>query len=249
MRPRKVIFVLLFPALLAAVVAGSTALAGGKVGVVASFTFSPASPATGDLITFTSTSAASGGGNTVVSQDWDLNGDGRFTDATGPVVQQSFLIPGAHIIGLRVTDQHHHTSDAAQTVTVTREPQLLSPFPIVRIAGSASRRGTRLWRLSVAAPNGARVVVRCRGRGCPVRHQSRTASVDFETNSSGLKVIRFRRFEHRLFHRGVVMKVFVTRTGTVGKYVRFKMRRKKPPLRSDRCVAASSTIPLSCPLS
>jgi hypothetical protein len=255
MRPRKVTFVLLCVLLLGTFVAGTAAFARGKAGVVASFTFSPASPVTGDLITFTSTSVATGGGNSVVSQDWDLNGDGRFDDATGPVVQRSFLSSGAHIISLRVTDAHHNTADVSQTVSVTRDQSstkpsaLLTPFPVVRISGRASHRGTWLSRLSIAAPNGARVVVRCHGHGCPLKRQTRTASIDFDTNANGLKVLRFHRFERRLLHRGVVMKVFVTRAGTYGKYVRLKMRRKRPPLRSDRCVTASSTVPLTCPFS
>jgi hypothetical protein len=253
MRPRKAIFLLLFSALLATVVAGPIAHARGRAGVVASFTYTPAAPVTGDLITLTSTSVATGNGNSVASQDWDLNGDGRFDDATGPVVQRAFLSKGDHIVSLRVTDAHHNTSDASQTVSVYRDESqsrpssLLAPFPIVRISGRASSRGTFLWRFSVSAPNGARVVVRCRGRGCPVKHQTRKAS-DFDTNANGLKVIRLRRFEHRLLRRGVVIKVFVTRPGTYGKYVRFKMRRNRPPLRSDRCVTASSTVPLPCPL-
>jgi hypothetical protein len=250
MRPRKVSFLLLLSVLLATAVAGTAAFARGKAGVVASFTYSPASPVSGDLITFTSTAVATGTGNSVASQEWDLNGDGRFDDATGPVIQRSFISSGPHIISLHVTDSHHNTSDASLTVTVTLDPNssrpsaLLTPFPLVRISGRAYRSGARLSRLSVAAPNGTKTVVRCRGRGCPLRRQTRTASIGF-----GLKVIRFRRFEHRLLHKGVVIKVFVTRPGTYGKYVRFEMRGRHAPLRIDRCVTATSTVPVSCPLS
>lgn len=253
-KPRPVSLLLPLILILATAVAGSTALARGRTSVVASFTFSPASPVTGDLITFSSTSVATGTRNSVTTHDWDLDGDGKYDDATGPTVQRSFLTSGPHMIGLRAGDSHHNKSETFQTVTVSRDRaalpgRLLSPFPIVRIAGRVSRRGTRLWRLSVAAPDGATVRVRCRGRGCPLRRQSRKASVDFDVTQNGLKVIRFRRLEHRLLRRGVVMKVFVTRPGGVGKYVRFKMRRKRPPLRSDRCAVSGTTVPVTCPLS
>jgi hypothetical protein len=255
MRPKRATVLLLFPALLAAIVAGPMAFAGGKATVAASFTFSPSSPVTGDLITFTSTSVASGRGNSVATFEWDLNGDGRFDDATGPVVQRSFLSSGPHIISLRVTDAHHNTSDATQAVTVTREgttsgPQfLLSPIPVVRIAGRASGVGARLSRLSVAAPRGTTVSVHCRGRGCPLRRQTRRPSAHSRTNASGLKIVRFRRFEHRLLRRGVVVKVFVTRPGTIGKYTRFKIRRRRAPLRNDRCAVVGTTAPIDCPVS
>jgi hypothetical protein len=166
---------------------------------------------------------------------------------------RTFQTSGNHIVSLRVVDKHQNESATSQTLVVTpRERRsgprgLLSPFPIVRMSGSLGRSGTRLWRFSVEAPDGATVRVRCRGRSCPVRRQSRTASVDFEATGKGLKLIRFKRLERRTLRRGVVVKVFVTRVGAVGKYVRFKMRRNKPPLRSDRCVLAGTTVPIACP--
>ena len=63
---------------------------------VASFTYSPAQPLTGQTITFTSTST----GATIIT--WDLDGDGFCDDASGPTATASFAAAGGyHGDGLR----------------------------------------------------------------------------------------------------------------------------------------------------
>jgi hypothetical protein len=57
-----------------------------------------------------------------------------------------------------------------------------------------------------------------------------------------------RTLERRLLRAGVIVKVFVTRAGTVGKFTRFRVRRGKPPLRSDRCLLPGSSVPVQCPV-
>lgn len=42
--------------------------------------------------------------NDILTYDWDFNGDGLFDDFTGVGSQWSFLTPGLHTVGLRVSD-------------------------------------------------------------------------------------------------------------------------------------------------
>jgi hypothetical protein len=115
---------------------------------------------------------------------------------------------------------------------------LLSPFPIVTIAGRLTRRGARLTRLTVRAPSGSAVLVRCRGRSCGAR------SARVTVGPSG--AVRLRRFQRRLRAR-TVLELVITKPGFVGKYTRFRIRRRRPPLRTDLCVQPGATTASACP--
>ena len=91
---------------------------------------------------------------------------------------------------------------------------MMSPFPIVRMAGTVLPRGASVRILSVRAPRGARLSVRCRGRGCPVRSLTRTSET---------RIVRFSRFERRLA-AGTELELFVRQPGKIGKYTRFVIR-------------------------
>lgn len=215
----------------------------------ASFTIFPDQAFAGAAILFASTSSDPDG--PLASQTWDLDGDGLFDDASGPTAARAFSVPGWHRVSLRVTDGSGAADVASQSVLVlARAPgqlgsptpglALMSPFPIVRIAGSFEAWGATVRLLAVRnAPRGARVTVRCRGRGCPVRSRSRSMP-------SGRMRLRF--LERRL-RAGVVIRIFVTRRGTIGKYTSFRIRRGRPPLRSDRCVLSPAAGPQRCPSS
>jgi hypothetical protein len=116
-------------------------------------------------------------------------------------------------------------------------PEVLSPFPRIGIAGRARRSSTRLTKLLVRAPRGSRITVRCRGRGCPFRRASVRA---------GRRAVRFRRLQRSL-RRGTVIEVFITSRGKVGKYARFRLRRRKAPSRVDACVQPGARRPSPCP--
>ena len=129
---------------------------------------------------------------------------------------------------------------------------LLSPFPVVRIAGTIKRRGTRLRSFSVAVPFGATVTVRCKGHGCPFHRQTRTARLPAKPKGEtapATKLIHIRRLERRLLRAGMVVRVFVTKQGTIGKFTQFVMKRRRPPARIDRCLAPGSVKPVQCPAS
>jgi hypothetical protein len=130
-------------------------------------------------------------------------------------------------------------SSPSQTVIApTPPPRLLSPFPIVRLVGRPTEVGTRVRLLSVRAPEGAQALVRCRGRGCPVKRAEKLV---------GRAPVRFAAFE-RLIPARVVLEVLVHRGDSVGKYTRFKFRRnRRIPRRVDGCLWPGTTRMAPCP--
>ena len=224
--------------------------AGAKQPPVASFSVSPSIPVANQPVLFTSTSSDSDG--TIQEQVWDLNGDGSYDNGGGATALRTFAAPGDYVIGLRVTDNDGLVSFDSRTlqvggspaVTQKAGPRLLSPFPVVRIAGRITRRGTRVRRLSVETPKGAKVAVRCAGGGCPFKKSVRAISSDAKPHAS--VTVRFRRLE-RLLPAGVQLRVFVTKKGAIGKYTRLRFRRARAPVRTDRCLMPGKWEPVLCP--
>jgi PKD domain len=222
---------------------------GGGSGPIASFTFSPSAPVAGQPVLFTST--ASDPDAEITEQAWDLDGDAKFDNGLGLTALRTFAAPGSYVVGIRVTDANGIVAFYSRTVTVgaplgssSKPLRLMSPFPVVRIAGRILRRGTLVRLLSVQAPRGARVSIRCSGRGCPFKRQVRTTGGGPTAQSS--KRVRVRRLE-RLLRAGIVIKVLVTRSDAIGKYTRFKTLRGRPPSRIDRCLNPGSSRPVTCP--
>jgi hypothetical protein len=203
----------------------------------AAITFAPLSPMSGDSVTLASTSADPDG--PLLSQDWDLDGDGAFDDWQGPTASVAFDAVGSHAVGLRVTDRDGAANVAAVNIPVRERPvSALSPFPVVRVAGSYGGSGIRIQQLLVKAPAGARVEVDCRGHGCPFRKLVRRARSE---------TIRIRRFARRILRKDAVLEIWVTQAGEIGKYTRFRIRKGKPPSRVDRCVMPGDERPAPCP--
>ena len=128
---------------------------------------------------------------TVARVEWDFDDDGAFDDGNGTSEFWTFPAAG-HVPGLgaghgrrRQLDDRVAPRDdrggaaggaagssgggAAQSAgggapraPVARLSQL-SPWPVVRMAGSLTDRGADLRLLSVKAPRGARIAVRCQG--------------------------------------------------------------------------------------
>jgi hypothetical protein len=112
----------------------------------------------------------------------------------------------------------------------------LAPTPVVRIRGRITSRGARITLLTVRAPRGARVRVRCRGRSCP-RRTRMTLRGDLR---------RVRGLERPL-RAGVVIEVLVTLPGTSGSYTRLEIRRGSAPRRSTGCVLPGTQRRVDCP--
>lgn len=234
---------------------------------LAAFGFAPATPSAGEVVTFVSRSTDPDG--TIAALAWDLDGDAQFDDAGGPTAARVFPVGGQFTVALRATDDRGASSVAFQTVVIrgTVAPQdarsaplpgasapganppgstpspgprlMLNPFPIVHIRGRIFGRRVRIDLLSVRAPRGASVRVRCRGSGC--RRRTVIARV-----ASGSRALRMRGLERR-YLPGAVLEVFVTAPGRIGKYVRFTIRRGAAPARVDMCISPAARRPNRCP--
>ena len=158
---------------------------GSRKAPVAAFTISPAAATVNEPVLFTSTSTDPDG--KIKEQVWDLDGNGNFDNGGGATALRVFPAAGDYVVGLRVTDNDGLRSFDSQTVHVLPVPgtpapvqlaglRLLSPFPVVRIAGRITRRGTRVRLLRVSAPLGTRVSIHCTGRSCPFKRKVRAVT-------------------------------------------------------------------------
>jgi len=211
----------------------------------ASFKWFPASPRVGQPVSLVSSSTDSF--SPITGFAWSLSSAGPFV-AGKPVLATSFATPGSHVVRLQVTDAEGRSSVATESVPVSPLPlTLMQPFPIVRFAGSVTSYGAKLKLLTVQAPVGARVQVRCVGRGCKTKSESRIAAASTKSKAvSGAVTLSFARFERRL-RAGVTLRVRVTMSGQIGKFTSFAVRRGKLPLRKDQCVLTPISKPFPCP--
>jgi PKD domain len=210
----------------------------------ASFSFSPQDPVAGQVVQFESASCDPDG--RLVRQAWDLDGDGAYDDAEGPVASWAFANSGANSVGLEVTAAGGATDTAHRTVMVDTiyalprpdSTRLMSPFPVVRLAGRLTKAGARVKVLSVLrAPKCAKVSVRCRGSSCPVKRAS---------GFVGRGSLRFRQFERRL-KAGTVLTIRVRKNAFIGKFTQFTIRKDIAPKRRDRCLLPGATKGTPCP--
>jgi PKD repeat protein len=86
----------------------------------AAFTFSPAQPKLGQMVTFSASGSSDSDGN-VVMYEWDFNNDG-VTDATGATVTHAFTIVGARAVNLKVTDNEGGFDYVTHVVPVQASP-------------------------------------------------------------------------------------------------------------------------------
>jgi PKD repeat protein len=205
----------------------------------AGFTYAPASPMTGEPVLLTSTAFDAEG--PIAGLAWDLNGDGVFDDATGAVASATFTTAGAHVVSLMASDRDGATNVASAAIVVREpRPELLAPYPIVRLVATVASTGTLVRELDVSAPDHATVRLRCRGRGCAFQQMKRRTG-------RRASMLRIRRLGRRWLRPGAVVQVWVTKPNTVGKYTRFRIRRAAPPSRADRCVMPGAKRPSRCP--
>jgi hypothetical protein len=113
--------------------------------------------------------------------------------------------------------------------------RLMNPFPTVRISGRLTGSGADVTRLSVRAPRGATISVRCRGGSCPARSFARAA-----------RVKRLSAYERHL-RAGTKLDVVVRKPGRIGKWTTITIRRGAPPKRVDRCSYPGRGQPAACP--
>jgi PKD repeat protein len=93
---------------------------GGNTPPTANFNFDPASPLTGQVVTFTSASSDTDG--VIEEYAWDLDEDGQFDDGTTPQVTKSYPAVGNITVSLRVIDDDDAPAQISKDVTVTAAP-------------------------------------------------------------------------------------------------------------------------------
>ena len=220
---------------------------------VAGFVWAPETPVEGGEVQLFSTSVDAEG---ALASHWDLDGDGQFDDASGPAATASFAA-GDHLVSLLVTDGDGVSRTITRTITVaapvviaTSTPlpavtspapvaklALMSPFPTVRLVGFVVPRGARISLVEVrGAPRGARVKVTCTGRGCPFASRRRVV----ETGR-----VRLSSFA-RVLVAGARIQVYVRAPDVIGRYVGFRIRAGRRPIRTDRCLLPGATEPSRC---
>jgi hypothetical protein len=102
------------------------------------------------------------------------------------------------------------------------------------------RRWSRNTKLLVRdIPAGAKVKVRCRGRGCP-KKKTRTLKVKKGTAN----VRPFLRKRH--LRVGTKVEISITAPGMIGKFVRLKIRRKAIPRMTRYCLPPGVSKPQRC---
>ena len=191
----------------------------------AAFTLVPAKPVAGELVALTSTAFDPDG--PIVTQQWDLDGDGAYDDAAGESTSYFWAKAGTYPVALRVTDRNGAAAVGRVSVVVAKKPpKQFGRTPLVRIVSSPTSNGAHLDLLTVSAPKGAKVGVRCRGGGCPYKRKA--------TTSKG-KAINLRKLR-RSYRAGAVIEIRVTKTDTIGKFTRIKIRANRRPTRVDRCL-------------
>ena len=209
----------------------------------AAFQWFPATPHVGEQVSLVSTSTDAD--STITGFSWSLAANLPF----GPgehVLTTSFASPGTRVVRLHVTDANGLTSEVAEPLSVAARPlTLMQPFPVVRIAGSASSSSIRITLFTVQAPAGATVSVACHGHGCPRKSQSLVLASKAK-NREGTVLISFGRFERSL-RAGAVLEIRVSKPGQIGKYTRFTVRRGKLPARTDSCLGPTGSKPMRCP--
>jgi hypothetical protein len=168
--------------------------------------------------------------------------------ATPVVVTKPYALPGDREPDScsTVTETGPQTGDfvsGIQPEPVTPAPvgstatPFITPFPIVRVAGRFTRRWTTLTRVSVRAPRGVRIGLRCHGRGCRFKRRAMAA-----------RVVRVRSLQRR-YRAGAVVEIRITQSGHIGKYMRLRARGGRAPLRIDRCLMPGSSRAVRCPSS
>jgi hypothetical protein len=168
------------------------------------------------------------------------------SDPTAVVVTKLYSIPtpgdaGALCVDVTPTGpgQGGFTSGGQTGPGTTPAPgtslAFIDPFPVVRISGRFAGRRTRLTRVTVRAPRGARVRIACKGRGCPYRRRA-----------IAVKLLRVRALQ-RSYRPKARIEIRVTQARKIGKYTRVRTRRGKAPVRIDRCLMPGKTRPVRCP--
>jgi hypothetical protein len=105
-----------------------------------------------------------------------------------------------------------------------------------------ARRTTRVLELdALSLAAGTRIEVRCRGRGCPrgtARHRVTRARSKLSLRNARLRAAKLRP--------GAVLEVRITRPGYAGLLIAHRVRARKAPVRTTRCLPPGAGKPARC---
>ncbi len=239
----------------------------------AGFTATPDRPAVGAILRLASSSRDFDGD--LVAEQWDLDGDGDFDDASGPTAEKRIEAPVAFSVALRVTDDQNASDVVIRRIDVAApEPQPVSepqpaaspqpmpgPQPVggpQPVTSSPTTRARTSVRVLKPFPS-VRMAGRLTRRGAVfslvrVIAPPRTR-VSFSCRGGGCPrpsratVSKTHRINalRGAYRAGAVIEIRVTRSGWVGKYTRMQVNRGKAPSRRDMCLYPSSAKPRACP--
>ena len=197
---------------------------------VARITVDPETPLTGEEISLDGRGSGDPDGS-IVAGGWDLDGDGEFDDAAGPIASATFDAAGPHTVALRVVDDNGATAVATAVITVgqgavavaaARPP--VAPGKIgatLRYAFMRTASSTMFTSLLVRnLPVGAKVKARCKGGGCSKKVFTAVAKSD----SVSLKTLIRRKLK-----AGAVITVEVTKPGMTSRTIVVTVRKGKGP--------------------
>jgi PKD repeat protein len=193
----------------------------------------PSAPLTGDELTLDGRASGDPDGS-IVAGGWDLDGDGDFDDAAGPVATVTFDTAGPHTVALRVVDDNGATAAASATIDVGQgaveaaagaaPAAAAAPAKIgatLRYAFTRTSKATMFTSLLVRhLPVGAKVKARCKGGGC-----SRKAFTAVAKSDS----VSLRTLIRRKLKAGAVITVEVTKPGMVTRTIVVTVRKGKDP--------------------
>lgn len=238
-------------------VAATTSFSIDTVAPTASITFGPLGATTDDSPLF-EFSVGGGAASFDCSIDQGTPSFGACSSAGSHVVTQR-LADGAYTFRVRATDTAGNTTVATRSFTVATgavklptqqpspvtasAPRLLSPFPLVRLAGGLTRRGVKVSTLTVRAPSGALVRVRVQPR---CAKNARCAAKLGSATIGKKGVVRFKRLELS-YREGTTIQIRVSQGSLIGKYTRFVVRRGKAPKRQDQCLTPGAKRGSTCP--
>ena len=223
---------------------------------IASFSYLPTQPSSGQTVNFFST--ASDPDSPIVSQAWDLDGNGSYNDASGPSIARAYGVGSQSCrcryrqrgrLGVRVPDAER---DHAAGPGCGHGHGVALPQPLPDRAHL--RHDPRPWHPAAPFDGHCSAGLYCyrelSRQGLPVRGRpSRVVKSGADGSRRGTQVMRLSRFERHTLRSGTVIKLFITKANTIGKYTRFKIRSRKPPARLDRCLVGGNRKPVNCPTS
>ncbi|HEY7455403.1 MAG TPA: PKD domain-containing protein [Thermoleophilaceae bacterium] len=208
----------------------------------AGFSVSPTRPFARDVVTFSSSAQDPDG--PLAKQEWDLDNDGRFDDAAGPVVLGKFAKPGMYTLALRVTDSVGARAVSSRQIRVRARPLALLDVDVA-INGLLHGMRTEITSLVVLAPRGATVRVTCVAAGT-ARTRAAGCSKALKRVVRKRRRLRFRGAE-RVLTAGTKLVIRVTKPGHLGVQVTYTMRAGNRPRRVDRCFTPGAKQTTRCP--